>query len=212
MPLPSYARVTNLKNMRSIVVRVNDRGPYHGGRVMDVSQRVAEALDFHTAGTAKVKVEWIGRANLAGDDDRKLLATLRDDGQPAALEGFEAPVMVAERKEPLRTAAVVPQESPPEPVARPVVNDAPPARPVETEMTAYAQPERADRPEPLSEPTSARDEKTQVDPDPVATTQINKGEDKVKAFMAAPLPPVRPVSLRQDDAAVPTPPLRQANY
>ena len=69
MPLPSYARVTNLRNARSIVVRVNDRGPYHGGRVMDVSQRVAEALDFHSVGTARVKVEWIGRADIAGDDD-----------------------------------------------------------------------------------------------------------------------------------------------
>jgi rare lipoprotein A len=38
MPLPSYARVTNLGNRRSIIVRVNDRGPYHGGRVIDLSQ------------------------------------------------------------------------------------------------------------------------------------------------------------------------------
>jgi rare lipoprotein A len=85
MPLPSYARVTNMKNARSIIVRVNDRGPYHGGRVMDVSQRVAEALDFRNAGKAKVKVEWIGRANIAGDEDARLLATLRDDA-PANLE------------------------------------------------------------------------------------------------------------------------------
>jgi rare lipoprotein A len=107
MPLPSYARVTNLRNAHSMIVRVNDRGPYHGGRVMDVSQRVAEALDFHRAGTTRVKVEWIGKADLAGSDDAKLLATLRNDGQPASLEGFAAqPVMTAQREEPIHTAAL----------------------------------------------------------------------------------------------------------
>jgi rare lipoprotein A len=107
MPLPSYARVTNLRNSRSMVVRVNDRGPYHGGRVMDVSQRVAEALDFDRIGTARVKVEWIGKAELAGSDDARLLATLRDDGRPAALEGFTPePVMTAQREEPIHTASL----------------------------------------------------------------------------------------------------------
>jgi rare lipoprotein A len=106
MPLPSYARVTNLRNARSIVVRVNDRGPYHEGRVMDVSRRVAEALDFHRVGTARVKVDYLGRAELEGSDDAKLLATLRDDGRPATLEGM-SPVLVASRAaEPVRTAAL----------------------------------------------------------------------------------------------------------
>src|SRR5947209_4381642 len=100
MPLPSYARVTNLRNRSSIIVRVNDRGPYHPGRIMDVSQRVAEALDFKQSGTAKVKVEYIGRAGLAGSDDRKLLATLREDGRPAH---FTA-VAVADRRTTTRTA------------------------------------------------------------------------------------------------------------
>lgn len=166
MPLPSYARVTNLKNSRSIIVRVNDRGPYHGGRVMDVSQRVAEALDFQSAGTARVKVDWIGRANLAGDDDRKLLATLRDDGQPATIEGFEA-VMVAARQEQRRVASVARQEAVTEPPARPVVNDAPP-RPVESEAMAYA---AEPRPEPLSETTTvSRTDEEALDAEPVAST------------------------------------------
>lgn len=105
MPLPSYARVTNLRNANSMVVRVNDRGPYHGGRVMDVSQRVAEALDFRHAGTAQVKVEWLARASLAGSDDAKLIASLRQDGQPATLEGL-AQVLTAQSDEPVRTAAL----------------------------------------------------------------------------------------------------------
>jgi rare lipoprotein A len=97
MPLPSYARVTNLGNGHSIVVRVNDRGPYHGGRVMDVSSRVADALDFKGSGTARVKVEYIGKASLDGSDDSKLLATLRLDGAPATLDGVPSgkPVMIA---------------------------------------------------------------------------------------------------------------------
>ena len=78
MPLPSYARVTNLKNHRSIMVRVNDRGPFAENRVIDLSGKTAQLLGFHGQGLAKVKVEYIGRAPLAGSDDRKLVATLRD--------------------------------------------------------------------------------------------------------------------------------------
>jgi rare lipoprotein A len=88
MPLPSYARVTNLRNHHSIIVRVNDRGPYHGGRVMDLSARAAEALEYKHIGTARVKVEYVGRASISGSDDRKLMATLRVDGQPAQLDDF----------------------------------------------------------------------------------------------------------------------------
>ena len=97
MPLPSYARVTNLKNSRSMIVRVNDRGPYHGDRLMDVSERVAEALEFKRAGTARVRVEYVGKASLRGSDDEKLLATLREDGRPAPFPGMTAPIMVADR-------------------------------------------------------------------------------------------------------------------
>jgi len=108
LPLPSYARVTNTHNNYSIVVRVNDRGPYHGGRVMDVSQRVAEALDFRSQGTARVKVEWLGRAQLQGGDKGLLLASLRTDGAPATLPGIPGPSLsaVAERERPVRTAAL----------------------------------------------------------------------------------------------------------
>jgi rare lipoprotein A len=95
MPLPSYARVTNLGNGYSIVVRVNDRGPYHGGRVIDVSSRVAQVLDFKGVGTARVKVEYVGAAPMEGSDDSQLLASLRTDGSPANLNGYSAPVMVA---------------------------------------------------------------------------------------------------------------------
>lgn len=82
MPMPSYARVTNLSNGKSLIVRVNDRGPYHGNRLIDVSNKAAELLDFKGNGTARVRVEYVGRAPLEGSDDRQLMATLRT-GTPA---------------------------------------------------------------------------------------------------------------------------------
>lgn len=57
LPLPSLVRVTNLQNNKSVVVRVNDRGPFAKNRIIDVSERVAEALDFKDQGTADVRVE-----------------------------------------------------------------------------------------------------------------------------------------------------------
>src|ERR1700731_4866702 len=82
LPMPCYARVTNLANGKSLIVRVNDRGPYHGNRVMDVSSRAAELLEFKNNGLARVRVEYVARAPLEGSDDRQLLATLRT-GIPA---------------------------------------------------------------------------------------------------------------------------------
>ncbi|WP_294537585.1 septal ring lytic transglycosylase RlpA family protein [uncultured Rhodoblastus sp.] len=123
MPLPSYARVTNLRNNHSIIVRVNDRGPYHGGRVMDLSAKAAEALEYKHIGTAKVKVEYVGRAAISGSDDRKLLATLRVDGQPAQLDDFAfSSTRIAEQRD-------LPRSAPPSRVDR------------ATELAALEQPE-----------------------------------------------------------------------
>src|SRR5476651_1763955 len=82
LPMPCYARVTNLSNGKSLIVRVNDRGPYHGNRLMDVSSRAAELLEFKGNGIARVRVEYVARAPLEGSDDRQLVATLRT-GVPA---------------------------------------------------------------------------------------------------------------------------------
>ncbi len=119
MPLPSYARVTNLSNGYSVIVRVNDRGPYHGGRVMDVSSRVADVLDFKGAGTAKIKVEYVGRAPMEGSDDNQLLSSLRTDGGAASIDGASAaPTMVAEATAPAPSyfpPSVEPTAPPPAP-------------------------------------------------------------------------------------------------
>jgi len=82
LPMPCYARVTNLSNGKSLIVRVNDRGPYHGNRLIDLSNKAAELLEFKRNGVARVRVEYVGRAPLEGSDDRQLIATLRT-GVPA---------------------------------------------------------------------------------------------------------------------------------
>lgn len=81
MPLPSYARVTNTANGRSVIVRVNDRGPFHGNREIDLSQRTAELLDFKNHGTANVRVQYVGKARLDGRDSSYLMASYRGPGE-----------------------------------------------------------------------------------------------------------------------------------
>jgi rare lipoprotein A len=95
MPLPSYARVTNLKNGSSVIVRVNDRGPYARGRIIDLSKRAAEMLDYAHGGIAKVKVEYVGRARLDGRDDSYLMASYRSGRGADPSDGLPTGVMVA---------------------------------------------------------------------------------------------------------------------
>jgi rare lipoprotein A len=104
LPMPSYVRVTNLANRKSLIVRINDRGPYHANREIDLSVRAAQLLDFHRNGTARVRVEYVGRAPLDGSDDRRLEATLRD-GAPAPAPST---VMVASARPFLPRAADTP--------------------------------------------------------------------------------------------------------
>ena len=98
LPLPCYARVTNLGNGRSIVVRVNDRGPFVGGRILDVSARVAKLLEFN--GITKIRVEYVGKAPPAGSDGPMLLASLQTGSAlgaapPSPPAGFDLPALLA---------------------------------------------------------------------------------------------------------------------
>ncbi len=68
LPLPSYVSVTNIANGRTVIVRVNDRGPYARGRVIDVSQRAAELLGFIQKGMTQVRVAYVGPAPIGPDD------------------------------------------------------------------------------------------------------------------------------------------------
>ncbi len=83
LPLPSIAKVTNLKTKKSIIVRVNDRGPFVNNRIIDLSMKAAEILGFKNKGIEKVKVEYISPAtksgnaipkNYYGTSKRKLIA------------------------------------------------------------------------------------------------------------------------------------------
>jgi len=116
LPLPSYARVTNLANHRSIVVRVNDRGPYVGDRLIDVSVKTAKLLGFYGQGVTKVKVEYVGRAPLKGSDDRKLAATLREHAPASGVQVASA-------------ESFAPTYFDPRPIAVPRQAPVPPARP-----------------------------------------------------------------------------------
>ncbi|WP_274629012.1 septal ring lytic transglycosylase RlpA family protein [Arvimicrobium flavum] len=96
MPLPSYARVTNTESGSSVIVRVNDRGPYSHGRIIDLSRRAAEMLDYTHSGTAQVKVEYVGRAPLDGQDDQFLMASYQPGNRaPDPSDGLPEGVMIA---------------------------------------------------------------------------------------------------------------------
>ena len=96
MPLPSYALVTNLKNGRKVLVRVNDRGPYARERIIDLSRAAATALGFRGHGLARVRVRYAGRAPLNGSDhrERRFLARqpwAKGRGLAAASGTFDPP-------------------------------------------------------------------------------------------------------------------------
>jgi rare lipoprotein A len=71
LPLPSYAYVTNLANGRTLLVRVNDRGPYVNSRLIDLSRATARYLGYEGHGLARVRVRYAGPAPLSGDDRRE---------------------------------------------------------------------------------------------------------------------------------------------
>jgi rare lipoprotein A len=115
LPLPSYARVTNLTNGSSVVVRINDRGPFHAGRLIDLSNKTADMLDMAHSGTGKVRVQYIGPARMDGHDMPYLMASYVKKGERGPVvdpQGeIASGVMVASND------AAIPQYRPqPEPV------------------------------------------------------------------------------------------------
>lgn len=77
LPLGSWVKVTNLRNGKWLIVKVNDRGPYVGNRIMDVSYSAAKQLDFKSRGITKVKLEVV-EPDLVADSDVSSLATPLD--------------------------------------------------------------------------------------------------------------------------------------
>lgn len=135
LPIPCYARVTNLNNGRSVVVRVNDRGPYVAGRMLDVSERVARLLAFN-GGMERVKLDYLGMAGPAGPADQQaLLASLRNGGEPVIAKAAPVAkegVTVAERTAPALGYA-----------------EAAPRAPAAAALDAAVRPVAAPAPEPL---------------------------------------------------------------
>jgi rare lipoprotein A (peptidoglycan hydrolase) len=115
LPLPCYARVTNLRNGRSLVVRVNDRGPYIEGRMLDVSERVAKLLAYH-GGLERVRVDFLGMAGPGGAaDQRMLMASLKSGTSHDAVaraKPRDDGVTVAERNAPALGFAEEPAQAP----------------------------------------------------------------------------------------------------
>ncbi len=84
LPLPSIVEVTNLENNRTVQVRVNDRGPFKGGALIDVSQEAARQLGFEQQGTARVRVRYVGPAPLGAPDAGLRHAAYTPTPTPAA--------------------------------------------------------------------------------------------------------------------------------
>ncbi|CAN0531441.1 unnamed protein product, partial [Laminaria digitata] len=99
LPMPSMVRVINLKNGRSLRLRINDRGPFARGRIIDVSRRAAQLLGFQREGTAKVRVE------ILADESRELkLAALNGRLPPGEQITGQAVAKQTVQAEPLRGA------------------------------------------------------------------------------------------------------------
>ncbi|HFC8547015.1 TPA: septal ring lytic transglycosylase RlpA family protein [Neisseria lactamica] len=80
LPIPSYVRVTNTSNGKSVIVRVNDRGPFHGNRIIDVSKAAAQKLGFVSQGTAHVKIEQIIPGQSAPSAGKDIFIDLKSFG------------------------------------------------------------------------------------------------------------------------------------
>ena len=83
LPLPTYVRVTNVDNQRSIIVRVNDRGPFHSDRIIDLSYAAAVKLGFADKGTARVSVEGIDPVVWQQQNNPGYLVRAQPQTQPA---------------------------------------------------------------------------------------------------------------------------------
>jgi rare lipoprotein A len=166
LPMPSYVRVTNLENGRSLVLRVNDRGPFARSRVIDVSRRGAQLLGFQQQGTAKVRVQ------ILADKSRALKARLQGQTELAKVG---SPITVTR----LPKAKVAAETLEPPPGGRSnaeVASAAPPERLVSPEPTTSAKPAPVTSTAPVPQPAAAKELDSPVDGEvkvqPVPATHI----------------------------------------
>jgi rare lipoprotein A len=118
LPMPVNVRVTNLENGRSLVLRVNDRGPFARGRIIDVSARAAQLLGFYGTGTARVRVTFVSRANLPG-------GAVPDDTPPAMAKALPAAPTAKVQMAALEPVVGTTELPPPPPPAAPTTEPSP---------------------------------------------------------------------------------------
>ena len=109
LPLPSLVRVVNLANHRELLVRVNDRGPFVGERLIDLSQEAARQLGFERQGLAQVRVQFVRLADAEGEPPRPTTRRARAPVPEPSLE--PAPQLVAAAPAPGRARASMPQRT-----------------------------------------------------------------------------------------------------
>ena len=138
LPIPSYARVTNLANGRSVIVRINDRGPFHSGRLIDLSYTAAYKLGYAGAGSTQVEVESIT------PEEMPLLAAKRREAAVAAAAP-QVPQPAAETKPvaPMVLAAASPLPAAPPEAAQPMPLDAD-ARGIYLQLGAFSARDNAE--------------------------------------------------------------------
>jgi rare lipoprotein A len=147
LPLPSYVKVTNLENGREVVVRLNDRGPFVGTRIIDLSKRTAEVLEFKHKGKAQVRVQYIGPAPV-NDNGSHLVAMNKELDRGTPMRKMIASADRRKGKAPdekVKTAAAKPTKKKAVPPPQPQYETAdyePEMEPVEpraTEVTYFIQ-------------------------------------------------------------------------
>ncbi len=135
LPLPCLVEVTNLDNGKKMIVRVNDRGPFVDGRIIDLSKAAAEQLGYQRAGVAHVRVRYVGPAPKAAFDAPRRYASLqRDPNAPRSFDDIKEPPqrvqVLSPRPEPDWTPRAAPIAPTPAPAPAPVMaQSAPPINP-----------------------------------------------------------------------------------
>ncbi len=136
LPMPSFVRVTNLENGRSLILKVNDRGPFARGRIIDVSRRGSQLLGFREAGTARVRVQIMADKSRALAVRMKSQVQLARAGTPITIDRIPKPEVKTETLAPPAGAAVA---APPAETANAV--PAPKNNPPRRGRPAFAIPE-----------------------------------------------------------------------
>jgi len=148
LPMPSFVRVTNLENGRSLILRLNDRGPFARGRIIDISRRGAQLLNFQRQGTARVRVQILADQTRALKTRITNQAQLAKAGSPITVDRLPKPKVQAQSLPPVGGAPVgattpSPTDSTqsPQPVIQSVTTpETLPSPPPVTEVAAVEEP------------------------------------------------------------------------